>query len=100
LNIVLKILTGEIVPVPIDPHSGCSVPSVPIPEWAQFIAQDADGTWWAYEAEPNQQDTGWYENEVGRIRRLGKTEPPTDFREMLIKLTETFNKPADSHLNK
>ena len=82
----------------IDPHSVCSVLLVPIPEWAQFIAQDADGTWWAYQAEPNQQDTGWYENEVGRIRRLGKTEPPTDFRESLVKLTETIRQAADSHL--
>lgn len=71
-----------------------------IPDWADYVAQDADGTWWAYEAEPNQQDTGWYENEVGRIQRLGKTAPPADFREMLIKLTETFKKAADSHLNK
>lgn len=76
--------------MPVDPHSASVVPSVPIPEWAQFIAQDSDGTWWAYEAEPNQQDTGWYENEVGRIQRLGKTVPPSDFRERLIKLTETF----------
>lgn len=66
------------------------VPSFILPEWAAFIAQDADGTWWAYEAEPNQQDTGWYENEVGRIQRLGKTEPPLDFREILIKVTETI----------
>lgn len=67
------------------------------PEWARWIAQDADGTWypqgvgrgcnaaeaatathWAYEAEPNQQDRGWYENEVGRIQRLGWTDPPED----------------------
>jgi hypothetical protein len=59
-----------------------------IPDWADYIAQDADGTWWAYEAEPNLQDTGWYENEVGRIKRLGKSAPPLDFREKLVKLTE------------
>jgi hypothetical protein len=44
-----------------------------------WLAQDADGTWWAYEAwayEPNQQDRGWYENEVGRILRVGKAAPP------------------------
>ena len=35
-----------------------------LPDWAEWIAQDANGAWWAYEAEPNQQDTGWYENEV------------------------------------
>jgi hypothetical protein len=50
-----------------------------VPDWAHWLAQDADGAWWAYEAEPNQQDTGWYENEVGRIARLGKGEPPEDW---------------------
>jgi len=56
------------------------------PEWAHWIAQDADGAWWAYEAEPNQQDTGWYENEVGRIAPLGKTALPADWQATLKKL--------------
>ncbi len=50
-----------------------------VPAWARWLAQDEDGTWWAYEAEPNQQDRGWYENEVGRIARLGRTAPPADW---------------------
>ena len=52
-----------------------------IPEWAAWLAQDADGTWhpqgvgrgckaaeaatatlWGDEAEPSKQDHGWYEN--------------------------------------
>lgn len=49
-----------------------------VPAWAAWLAQDADGTWWAYEAEPNKQDKGWYENEVGRIARLGQSAPPPD----------------------
>ena len=40
------------------------------PAWARWVAQDADGAWWAYEHEPNPHDTGWYENEAGRIQRL------------------------------
>lgn len=56
-----------------------------LPEWVEWLAQDADGTWWAYEAEPNQQDRGWYENEVGRILRVGKTAPPEDWQTMLLK---------------
>jgi hypothetical protein len=36
----------------------------PLPDWAEWLAQDADGAWWAFEAEPNQHDRGWYENEV------------------------------------
>jgi hypothetical protein len=80
------------------------------PEWAAWMAQDEDGTWhpqgvgrgckaavprdtpsdkaatatlWGYEAEPNKQDHGWYENEVGRIVRLGKTAPPVDWEATL-----------------
>ena len=45
-----------------------------IPDWARWLAQDADGTWWAYEAEPHQHHQGWYENEVGRSLKLN-TEP-------------------------
>jgi hypothetical protein len=50
-----------------------------VPDWAGFVAQDADGVWWAYEAHPNLHDTGWYENEVGRSQRLGAS-PPVDYR--------------------
>jgi hypothetical protein len=57
-----------------------------IPAWAAFIAQDRDGTWWAYEAHPNENDNGWYENEVGRIQRLGRTVPPADCHNTLIRL--------------
>jgi len=49
------------------------------PGWACWLAQDADGCWWAYEAEPHQHDSGWYENEVGRCRRLGKGDPAPDW---------------------
>ena len=41
-----------------------------LPEWAQWIARDADGSWWAYEAEPHLHDNGWYENEIGQIQKL------------------------------
>jgi len=56
-----------------------------LPEWTRWLAQDADGTWWGYEADPNQQDHGWYENEVGRIQRLGKTAPPDDWEVTLTR---------------
>jgi len=39
--------------------------------------------WWGYEAEPNRQDDGWYENEVGRIVRLGQAAPPDDWEATL-----------------
>ena len=46
-----------------------------IPGQFRWIAQDRDGVWWGYTAEPHRHDTGWYENEVGEAQRLGKTEP-------------------------
>jgi len=49
------------------------------PDWACWLARDADGSWWAYEAEPHPHDSGWYENEVGRCRRLGQGEPAPDW---------------------
>jgi len=59
----------------------------PIPSWARWIAQDEDGTWWAYEHEPNQNDTGWYENEVGRYHRLQQESPNSNWKQCLHKLT-------------
>jgi hypothetical protein len=38
------------------------------------------------EAGPNKQDKGWYENEVGRIVRLGQTAPPEDWETMLLRV--------------
>ena len=38
-----------------------------------------------YEVEPNKQDYGWYENEVGRILRLGQTAPPDDWEATLTR---------------
>ena len=50
------------------------------PDWVAWIAQDADGTWWGFEDEPNQYDRGWYENEIGRYVRLGTSAPNPDWR--------------------
>lgn len=48
-----------------------------LPDWAAWLAQDADGTWWAYEACPNRHENGWYENELGRcLRRHRETPDP------------------------
>ena len=57
-----------------------------LPAWATWIAQDADGTWWAYEAEPNQHDHGWYENEVGRSVRLRRDDPNPTWPQTLRRL--------------
>jgi hypothetical protein len=53
------------------------------PAWARWFAQDADGTWWAYEVEPHQHDSGWYENEVGNCQRLFRAELNAKWRSAL-----------------
>jgi hypothetical protein len=32
------------------------------PAWVRWIAPDMDGTWWGFEAEPNEGSDSWYEN--------------------------------------
>lgn len=49
--------------------------SITLPDWVNWVAQDASGVWWGYQAEPLQNHHGWYENEVGQIIEL-TTEPP------------------------
>lgn len=50
-----------------------------LPEWVEWLAQDADGWWWGYEVEPNQHYRGWYENELGRNIKLNKSEPDANW---------------------
>ena len=45
-----------------------------LPDWVLWIAQDESGAWWAYECEPLQHDSGWYENEVGRRVKIKSTK--------------------------
>jgi hypothetical protein len=53
------------------------------PAWVGWLAQDANGTWWGYEAEPHQSHNGWYENEVGRCIRLLQGEPNNAWQQTL-----------------
>jgi len=46
-----------------------------IPVWVRWIAQDGNGAWWGYSAEPLRHDNGWYENEAGRCVPLGAGKP-------------------------
>ena len=50
-----------------------------IPDWVCWLAQDADGTWWGYEVEPNLSHLSWYENEVGNSVRLEKGAENSDW---------------------
>lgn len=63
-----------------------------MPEWANWIAQDENGAWWAYEAHPNQHDIGWYENEVGRIKKIGHGDPNPDWENSLTRIPDIREK--------
>ena len=58
-----------------------------LPEWVHWVAQDASGTWWGFEAEPNKGHSFWYENEVGRYVRLGEGEINPDWKESLFRVS-------------
>ena len=59
-----------------------------LPGWVRWIAQDADGTWWGYEVQPLQHDCGWYENEVGRSRRILRAAVGGDWRATLVRMRD------------
>ena len=61
-----------------------------LPDWVRWLAQDADGSWWAYEHEPNMADSGWYENEVGRNIYVRKDMPNSLWRREIHNLEREY----------
>ena len=57
-----------------------------LPDWVCWLAQDADGTWWGYQVEPNQSFQSWYENEVGMSVCLQKEIPNPEWLETLERI--------------
>jgi hypothetical protein len=53
------------------------------PDWVRWLAQDRDGAWWGFEHEPNEGDSSWYENEVGRYLKLAQGSPNQAWRNAL-----------------
>ena len=56
-----------------------------LPDWVNWLAQDADGTWWGFEVEPLQHHQGWYENEVGRYIKITTEVANPDWQNTLTK---------------
>ena len=54
-----------------------------LPDWVCWIAQDRSGAWWGYQVEPNQAHDGWYENEVGRIKKIADGPTNIDWLQTL-----------------
>jgi len=61
-----------------------------LPDWVRWVAQDADGSWWAYEHEPNMSDSGWYENEVGQSVQLRKDTPNSLWRQEIHNIERKY----------
>ncbi len=57
-----------------------------LPDWGLWLARDADGSWWLYEAEPHIHEHGWYENEVGRSIKVLQAEAGDDWPQSLTQL--------------
>jgi hypothetical protein len=65
-----------------------SIDTTALPAWARWLAQDADGTWWAYEHEPNEGTVSWYENEVGNSLRISRTQRNSSWRQTLTRIVK------------
>lgn len=60
-----------------------------LPDWVNWLAQDADGTWWGFEIEPNQSHHGWYENELGRYLKIYCDAPNPAWEKSLVRAKVT-----------
>ena len=60
---------------------------VQVPDWAEWVAQDEDGAWYAFEKRPSDKDSTWYDND-GTSRFLCETYEynPKFWRETLRKV--------------
>ncbi|MCW8930688.1 MAG: hypothetical protein OQL19_10665 [Gammaproteobacteria bacterium] len=56
------------------------------PNWVNWKAQDANGSWWGFEVEPLQNHQGWYENEVGQYIKLYDDIPNPEWQNTLLKI--------------
>ena len=59
-----------------------------IPAWVCWMAQDMEGVWWGYQVEPNLSHRSWYENEVGKMLRLGKWAENSDWKLSLKRIKQ------------
>ena len=59
-----------------------------IPTWANWAAQDQDGKWWVYQAEPLLHHSGWYENEIGMYKLLGHSTTNKSWQQQLYRLKD------------
>ena len=55
-----------------------------IPDWANWMAQDKDGMWYAYETEPRQNGYEWTTDDM--IQYIGLSAEPKDWKQEIYTL--------------
>ena len=60
---------------------------VKLSDWAKYVAQDEDGTWWEFNAKPQLGNTSWDNGRNGRLRLVVRGIPPEDFTKELYEIT-------------
>lgn len=63
-----------------------SFEDIQLPNWATWLAQDENGSWWAFSIEPLEHSSGWYENEVGQYTFIKKSACNSSWKETLTKI--------------
>ncbi len=61
------------------------------PKWAKWIATDADGACWVFEHHPHEHQKGWYENELGRYKKVTQLNPNINWRQSLQQITIDYD---------
>lgn len=56
---------------------------VPIPDWAKCVAQDRDGSWWAYEITPKPEREDRWNAHHGKHEFIANSAPNPNWRETL-----------------
>lgn len=57
------------------------------PEWANWIAQDANGSWWYFEHEPSAVGSCYWDGGFGKLGFVRKDAPSPNWRTTLARVT-------------
>lgn len=72
---------------PPSPKAGDALSGSLIPKWANWMAQDADGKWWAYKDEPKPRSLR-FQVDTGDADFIARTSPNPAWRDTLRRLTQ------------
>ncbi|MFK5915462.1 MAG: hypothetical protein QM484_13910 [Woeseiaceae bacterium] len=63
-----------------------TINNIELPDWVNWLAQDADGAWWGYSVEPLEFSDGWYENELSSRTKIKHAKANSDWKNSLTKI--------------